>query len=51
MSTANCSKESIQKKRQNRGERAVTADEAEQLLSEGWQYAGSLPNGKVIVKR
>jgi len=27
------------------------ADEAEHLISEGWWYLGTLPNGKVIVRK
>jgi hypothetical protein len=29
----------------------VTSEETEQLLKEGWQFLGTLPNGKVVVKR
>ncbi|MGI0072596.1 MAG: hypothetical protein ACREA3_02145 [Nitrosotalea sp.] len=29
----------------------VTPEETEQLLREGWQFLGTLPNGKVVVKR
>ncbi len=25
--------------------------DAEQLINEGWQYVGTLPNGKIIVKK
>lgn len=32
-------------------QKVSTADEAEQLISEGWQYVGTLPNGKVVVKK
>lgn len=32
-------------------QRVSTADEAEQLIVEGWQYVGTLPNGKVVVKK
>lgn len=28
----------------------VTSKDAEQLIGQGWQYAGTLPNGKVVVK-
>jgi hypothetical protein len=28
----------------------VTADDAEKLINDGWQYVGTLPNGKVVVK-
>jgi hypothetical protein len=31
-------------------QRVVTADDAEKLINEGWQYVGTLPNGKVVVK-
>jgi hypothetical protein len=32
-------------------QRVSTADEAERLIEDGWQYVGSLPNGKVVVKK
>ncbi|MDE1765076.1 MAG: hypothetical protein KGI27_02255 [Thaumarchaeota archaeon] len=29
----------------------VTPEETEQFLKDGWQFLGTLPNGKVVVKR
>jgi hypothetical protein len=32
-------------------QKVATVDEVEQLIEEGWQYVGTLPNGKVVVKK
>jgi len=32
-------------------QRVVTAEEAEKLINEGWEYVGTLPNKKVVVKK
>ena len=32
-------------------QKVVTSDEVEEFLKEGWQYLGTLPNGKVIIKK
>lgn len=32
-------------------QKVATADEVEKLIEEGWQYVGTLPNGKVVVKK
>jgi hypothetical protein len=29
----------------------VTSEEFEKIVAEGWQYVGTLPNGKVVVKK
>jgi hypothetical protein len=31
-------------------QRVVTSEEFEKLVTEGWQYLGTLPNGKIVVK-
>lgn len=31
-------------------QRVVTEDEFEKLVTEGWQYLGTLPNGKIVIK-
>jgi hypothetical protein len=31
-------------------QRVVTSEEFEEIVSEGWQYLGTLPNGKIVVK-
>lgn len=31
-------------------QRVVGGEEVEQLISEGWRYVGTLPNGKIMVK-
>jgi len=31
-------------------QRVVTEDEFEKLVTEGWQYLGILPNGKIVIK-
>ena len=31
-------------------QRVVTAEEFEEIVAEGWQYLGTLPNGKIVVK-
>ncbi len=31
-------------------QRIVTSEEFEKLVTEGWQYLGTLPNGKIVVK-
>jgi hypothetical protein len=31
-------------------QRVVTSDEFEKLVTEGWQYLGTLPNGKIVIK-
>ncbi len=31
-------------------QKAVSADDAEKLVEEGWKYIGTLPNGKVVVE-
>ena len=31
-------------------ERIVTVEEFEKLITEGWQYIGTLPNGKILIK-
>ena len=31
-------------------ERIVTVEEFEKLITEGWQYLGTLPNGKILIK-
>jgi hypothetical protein len=31
-------------------QRIVTSDEFEKLVTEGWQYLGTLPNGKIVIK-
>jgi len=28
----------------------VTPEEFEELMTEGWQYLGTLPNGKIVIK-
>jgi hypothetical protein len=40
-----------QTERRQYKQRVATADESEQLISEGWQYVETLPNGKVILKQ
>jgi hypothetical protein len=32
-------------------QRVATADESEKLIAEGWQFIGTLPNGKVVLKQ
>jgi len=32
-------------------QKVATSDEVEKLIEEGWQYVGTLPNGKVVVKK
>jgi len=32
-------------------QKVATADEVEKLIEDGWQYVGTLPNGKVVVKK
>lgn len=32
-------------------QKVASSEEAEQLIEEGWQYVGTLPNGKVVVKK
>jgi hypothetical protein len=32
-------------------QKVTTSEEAEQLIEQGWQYVGTLPNGKVVVKK
>jgi len=31
-------------------QRIITSEEFEKLVTEGWQYLGTLPNGKIVVK-
>lgn len=31
-------------------QRVVTSEEFEEIVAEGWQYLGTLPNGKIVVK-
>src|SRR2546427_9901327 len=31
-------------------QRVVTSEEFEKIVAEGWQYLGTLPNGKIVVK-
>ncbi len=31
-------------------QRVVTEDEFEKLVTEGWQFLGTLPNGKIVIK-
>ena len=31
-------------------QRIVTPEEFEELITEGWQYLGTLPNGKIVIK-
>ncbi|MGI0008492.1 MAG: hypothetical protein ACRD92_02620 [Nitrosopumilaceae archaeon] len=31
-------------------QRVVTSEEFEDIVAEGWQYLGTLPNGKIVVK-
>ena len=31
-------------------QRIVTPEEFEELVTEGWQYLGTLPNGKIVIK-
>jgi len=31
-------------------QRVVTSEEFEEIVVEGWQYLGTLPNGKIVVK-
>jgi hypothetical protein len=31
-------------------QRVVTEEEFEKLVTEGWQYLGTLPNGKIVIK-
>ncbi|MBI3641048.1 MAG: hypothetical protein HY222_01495 [Thaumarchaeota archaeon] len=31
-------------------QRVVTSEEFEKIVVEGWQYLGTLPNGKIVVK-
>jgi hypothetical protein len=31
-------------------QRVVTEDEFEKLVTEGWEYLGTLPNGKIVIK-
>ena len=31
-------------------QRVVTSEEFETIVAEGWEYLGTLPNGKIIVK-
>ena len=31
-------------------QRVVTQDEFEKLVTEGWEYLGTLPNGKIVIK-
>ncbi|MDE1818662.1 MAG: hypothetical protein KGI19_08675 [Thaumarchaeota archaeon] len=31
-------------------QRIVTPEEFEALITEGWQYLGTLPNGKIVIK-
>ena len=31
-------------------QRVVTEDEFEKLVTEGWQYLGTMPNGKIVCK-
>ncbi|MFI5416195.1 MAG: hypothetical protein ACHQXJ_02460 [Nitrososphaerales archaeon] len=31
-------------------QRVVTEDEFEKVVTEGWQYLGTLPNGKIVIK-
>ncbi|TLX83604.1 MAG: hypothetical protein E6L00_00485 [Thaumarchaeota archaeon] len=31
-------------------QRIVTSEEFEKLVTEGWQYLGTLPNGKIVIK-
>jgi hypothetical protein len=32
-------------------QRVVTQEEFEKLVTEGWQYLGTLPNGKIVIKK
>ncbi len=31
-------------------QRVVISEEFEKIVAEGWQYLGTLPNGKIVVK-
>jgi hypothetical protein len=31
-------------------QRVVASEEFEEIVAEGWQYLGTLPNGKIVVK-
>ena len=31
-------------------QRVVTQEEFEKLVTEGWEYLGTLPNGKIVIK-
>jgi len=31
-------------------QRVVTSEEFEELVIQGWQYLGTLPNGKIVIK-
>ena len=31
-------------------QRVVTSEEFEELVTEGWQFLGTLPNGKIVIK-
>lgn len=42
--------ETARKEDDSKKQRVVTPEEFEELVKEGWQYLGTLPNGKIVIK-